>query len=461
MLDIEIKKLIEVTGGQLVAGDIDKYGSERISGITYDSRTTGRGLLFVPIVGEKVDAHRFIADVLAGETIISLTERSDIEYSGDRILVKVNNSVDAVRLITEYYRNNIRVPVIGVTGSVGKTTTREMISLALSAEKKVYATPGNRNSQLGVPQAVFGFKDDSDMAVMEMGISMPGEMEKLVRMVRPDAAVITNIGITHIENLGSREEILRQKMHITDRLPDDAPVFLNDDNDMLHSYKLPDRLKKITYGLNDKCDVYAADIDTTYGCSEFNAIVNGKSIHVNLNVYGTHMIYNSLVALAVCDWYGVDLSRAAEKLSTYAGYQHRSQIFHNGSVTVIDDTYNAAPDSMRAAIDMLGAIKCNGRRIAVLGDMKELGEITEDAHISIGKYAADKGCVDLLISYGKYASKMDEGFGDNTFVHTEDADELEKILFEEIQPGDLVLFKGSNSMKLFDFADKVIKHEFM
>ena len=130
MLDIEITKLIEVTGGQLVAGDIEKYGSERISGITYDSRTTGRGLLFVPIVGEKVDAHRFIADVLAGEAIISLTERSDIKYSGDKILVKVNSSVDAVRLITEYYRKSIRVPVIGVTGSVGKTTTREMISLA-------------------------------------------------------------------------------------------------------------------------------------------------------------------------------------------------------------------------------------------------------------------------------------------------------------------------------------------
>lgn len=461
MLNIEIKNLLDVIHGEVVHGNLDKYGSNHIKSVTYDSRVTDSESMFVPVVGTKIDPHVFIPQVLDGDTIISLTENNDIEYSGDKLIVRVNSSTTTVRQLAEYYRQQISVPIIGVTGSVGKTTTREMISLALSAEKTVYATPGNKNSQLGAPQALFAFNDDADIAVMEMGMSMPGEMEKLASMIRPDAAVFTNIGITHIENLGSREEILRQKMHITDYMSEGSFVFINNDNDMLQAYSFPSSFTKITYGLSKDSNVYASDIDDSNGYPEFNAHVNGRTVRVKLNVYGIHMVYNSLAALAVCDSFGTDIYKAAEKLSTYSGYQHRSQIFHNGSVTVIDDTYNAAPDSMRAAIDMLGSIKCTGRRIAVLGDMKELGDKSEESHLSIGKYSADKGYVDLLITYGTDSVKIGEAFRGNPSVHADNAEKLECILFEEIKPGDTVLFKGSNSMRLFDFADKVIKYEFM
>ncbi len=461
MLNITAENLIKVTDGELLKGDLTKYGDTVIHTICYDSRIMDKSSVFVPLKGDNVDSHKFICQVLNGEGLVCFSEYSDVNYEGDRIIIKVDNTVLAVKKLAQFCRNTIKVPIIGVTGSVGKTSTREMISLALSAEKTVYATPGNRNSQLGTPQSLSLFVDNADIAVLEMGVSMPGDMSNLADMVKPDSAVFTNIGITHIEYLGSREAILNEKAHITDYMKPDAPLFINNDNDLLSSYSFNDKLKVFKYGIINPCDAYATDIEENSGCPSFTANVLGEKVPVKLNVYGKHNIYNALVSLLVCSYYGVDLQKAACKLETFKGYLHRGQILHNGSITIIDDTYNASPDSVKAAIDMLSSIQCSGRRIAVLGDMKELGDNSVNEHISIGEYIESKNNADILITYGDISRNMSSGIVSLRHCHFEDEKSLEDYLYSILSQGDLILFKGSNSMRLFDIVDKVMKHEFM
>ncbi len=460
MLDISINELINISGGTVINGDLLKYGDRHIHNVTFDSRDTGSDRAFVPMKGNRVDSHRFIPQVLNGDTVVSFSECDDICCSGDKIIIKVENSLDAVERVAVFYRKSIDIPIVGITGSVGKTTTREMICTALGSSMSVYATNGNRNSQVGTPQVLFDFNDNADMAVMEMGVSMPGEMCKLADMVKPDAAVFTNIGITHIENLGSREGILKEKMHITDYMKTGSPVFVNGDNDLLRECILPDGLIKYTYGLDESCDAYAFDITINKGLPEFCANVRGNVVRVNLSVYGRHSIYNALAALLICDYYGLDIVKASEALQNYKGFLHRGQILTRNDITIIDDTYNAAPDSMKAAIDILCSIECRGRKIAVLADMKELGDNSANEHYSVGKYAGDKKDIDLLITYGELADDIGRGFGNGESVHTDKYEELESIVYSTLKPGDVILFKGSNSMKLFDLVDRVMEHDF-
>lgn len=460
MLNISIKELISVVNGELICGDIEKYGICDIRRISYDSRNVDRETLFVPLLGENVDSHKYISQVFMGEGRVSLAQHDVSLPEGDKIIIMVNDTVEAVKSIAEYCRRNINIPIIGVTGSVGKTTTREMIAIALSSSKKVFATPGNKNSQLGTPITLCDFDDNAEIAVLEMGISMPGEMSKLADMVRPDCAVFTNVGVTHIENLGTRKGILEEKMHITDHMADGAAVFINGDNDMLHSAVFPTGIQVRSYGLNSDCYSYAEDISDKDGMPVFTAVINGKKLHVELSVLGKHNIYNALAALSVCEYYGLDLVKAADAMKGYSGYLHRGQILYNGDLKIIDDTYNAAPDSMKAAIDILSSLNCRGRRIAVLADMKELGDTEIEEHKSIGRYISGKGNIDILITYGELAEYMTKAGFDMDRIHTNSADDLESKLYDILKPGDAVLFKGSNSMKLFNMVDKVMSHEF-
>jgi len=467
MLRIKLKDLIKLVGGKVCHGDIEKYKDMLITRVSFDSRDVDGNTVFTPLIGEKVDAHKFISQVLKTDCVASFTQKpfEELESDGlddtDHIIIFVNDCIKAVHKLAYEYRNSLNIPIVGITGSVGKTTTRQMVALALSAEKKVYATKGNRNSQVGTPQTLFEFDDEADIAVLEMGMSMPGEMENLANMVRPDCAVFTNVGVTHIENLGSREAILNEKLHITDHMVLGSPLFINYDNDMLRGATLPENVVPVTYGMDRSCNVYAKDIDLDKGYPSFVAVVNNKEVKIDLHVYGTYQVYNTLAALAVADHYGVDLEAAAKKLSGFEGFEHRGKIFHNNRITVIDDTYNAAPDSMKGALDMLSNIKCSGRRIAVLADMKELGDITKEAHLEIGRYSASMAKVDVMITYGEMAKDIDAGFDSKDSIHTDTPEELIQVLFDTIKQDDLVLFKGSNSMRMFDFVDKVIEHEFM
>ena len=443
MLKMTVRQIVQESGGHVICGDLEKYGDRVISGIGFDSRKMDGSQAFAPIVGERVDAHGFIGKVLSEACCVSFSEKDETGYNGDKIIIRVDGTLDAVHKLAAACRKDIHVPVIGVTGSVGKTTTRRMIAQALSAGKKVYETAGNANSQIGVPGTIFGFDETSDIAVLEMGMSMPGEMEKLAETVRPEAAVFTNIGITHIENLGSRENILKEKMHITDYIPDGGPVFINNDNELLQNAAFRKGIRVLRYSLNPGTDVFAENITRENGCPVFTADVFGRKVRVALKVFGNHYIMNALAALGVCSVYGVGLKEAADRLSEYAGYAHRQQVLCVNGITVIDDSYNAAPDSMKAALDVLSDCSCGGRKIAVLADMKELGEMSESAHREVGSYAQEKG-LDEIITYGPLARMICDR------KHFSDRERLKQYILDTAQPGDAVLFKGSNSMKLWE-----------
>ncbi len=454
MFDRTIPQIIEACRGTVISGDPGLFRDLRITRVSTDSRDVGPDALFVPLAGERVDAHRFIPQALQ-KAFVSLSSREVPGCPEDRVVILVPDTLQALQDLAAAERDRIRIPVIGVTGSVGKTTCRQMIAAALSAEKRVYATAGNHNSQIGVPATVFDFDEDAEIAVLEMGMSMPGEMRRIAAVVRPESAVFTNIGISHIENLGSRENILKEKMHICDYIPEGGTVFLNHDNDLLRGCVLRKGLKAYDYGSDPGCDCHSLDVDLSRGCPDFTASVSGERVRVSLQVYGAHQVGNALAALSVAKHYGIGLEGAAEKLASFTGYRHRQQILRAGGITIIDDTYNAAVDSMKAAIDILAGFPGTHRRIAVLADMKELGEQADGAHDEVGAWLASKGSVDLLFTYGDKAERIGRAAGGVPQRHFTDRVQLEESLDGTLREGDLVLLKGSNSMNLGEIADRL------
>ena len=452
MLHMTVNQLVHCTGGELICGDAGKYGECVISRLSIDSRNVDAQTLFVPIIGENVDAHRFIGEVLAGDCVVSLTSLSQeaIAYHGDKILIKVADTVEAMQTLGRRLRDDIRVPIVAVTGSVGKTTTRQMIAEALGAGGRVFATAGNKNSQVGVPLTMAEFDEDAYIGVLETGMSEPGEMVRLASVVRPNLVVITNIGTAHIQQLGTKENILREKLHIVDYMNPGEYVILNGDDPLLRSVKLPAGLISVYYGTTPDCDAYAADIDMSRGCPSFTANIFGQRIHVRLAMYGRHMISNALAALAVAHCHAVNLEKAAQKLCEMKGFAHRQQILDRGDILIIDDTYNASPDSMRAGLEILNTIECGGRRIAVLADMRELGEQTEPAHKAIGQFIAFNKSADIVLTYGDAAEMISDSIDNPDIVklHFTDRSKLDAYLAEHVRQDDLLYFKGSNSMKL-------------
>ncbi|PNH21387.1 hypothetical protein B6K86_01175 [Lachnospiraceae bacterium] len=458
MKRITVKEVARACGGRLLLGDEEA----EISHICIDSREAGRGSLFVPFVGENVDAHRFLSDVrrrgaaaaLTSEGFAGLTTKEGAEPFA---LIAVEDSLEALQRLAASRRNRIPFPLVGVTGSVGKTTTREMIATALSAGKRVYRTPANHNGQIGVPLTLLGVEDDYDIGVIEMGMSMPGEMTKISALVRPDTAVLTNIGYAHIQQLKTQEAILAEKLHIQDGMAEHAVVFLNGEDPLLRSCRLRDGLHPVFYGMGEDCQVQVKDVTMENGCAHFTAVAGGQKTRVRLRVFGAHQVLNAAAALAVAAHYGVDLDGAAEALSGFQGFRHRQQIFFVNGVTWIDDSYNASPSSMQAALAILGSIQNAARRIAVLADMKELGEQAEALHEEMGRTLAAGREADMVFTLGELGALIGTAAKkENPAIlvrNVSSLSELESALRDTIQAGDAVLLKGSNSMGLSQLAD--------
>ena len=460
MKPVSVSDILKAAGGTLLCGNAEA----EVSHISIDSRDVPAGTLFVPIVGEKVDAHRFLPDVVRLGAAAALTAEKPEEEGwyrdGQTALILVGDTLRALQDLGAWFRREHPIPIVGITGSVGKTTTREMVAAALSAGFRTYKTPGNSNSQIGVPLTLSEIGEDDEIAVIEMGMSIPGEMPRLSRMVRPDAAIMTNIGDAHIQQLGSREGILREKAHITDDMPDGGRVFLNADDPLLRACQPDSRLVPVWYGTDPSLGNYAKDIRMVNGCASFTAVVSGKEVPVSLSVYGKHQVLNAMAALSAADAYGVPLKGAAEKLGLFRGFKHRQQVLTHNGVTVIDDSYNASPASMKAALDILKEIGTPGKRIAVLADMKELGPDEKALHLDVGRYIADGDRADVLLTLGDLAKEIARGFalgsgGDKVIRSYDTIVELEEALHGYAVPGSFVLFKGSNSMKLSAPADRM------
>ena len=455
MENIRIRDIVEAVNGRLLCGDMETS----LRHISIDSRTMKGDDLFVPLIGEKADAHRFLSQAFENGAAASLTSEHDTCPEGiTGALIRVEDTKKALQDIGRYIRSRLSLPLVGITGSVGKTTTREMIAAALSAGYRTFKTPANHNSQVGVPIPISDISEADEIGVLELGMSEPGEMEVIADIARVDTAVITNIGVTHIENLGSRENILKEKLRIQDGMKKGGTLFLNGDNELLRDVRAKDGCETSFYGLGANCSYRAVNITYNGGRPAFDMVHGAAVVPVVLEVMGEHNILNALAALAVADHYHVPLADAAEALKTFDGFKNRQQIYEKGNITIIDDTYNASPDSMKAGIRVLASLTDRKRRIAVLADMKELGEDAPLFHYEIGAFLGEQP-VEEVITYGALAKEIArgvEGKVKTTVFEEEQKEEMTEYLEKLLREGDAVLFKGSNSMKLGETAARFI-----
>lgn len=419
------------------------------NGIVIDSRKVQAGDVFVALSGARVDGHDFIPQVLEAGALAVICEHAPQEANG--VCLVVSSCRDALRRLAAAYLDELAIPVIGITGSVGKTSTKEMIASVLSQRYRVHKTAGNFNNEIGLPLTVFSLKETDEAAVLEMGISDFGEMSRLAQIARPDVMVITNIGICHLENLGTRDGILKAKTEVFDYLKDGATVVLNGDDDKLCTVTDVHGKPPVFYGMGANahtCSVYADAVDNRglHGL-DFDLHLPQQTRRVHVAIPGMHNVYNALAAAAVGLAMQLDEEEICRGISEARTIDGRTNLIGANGYLVIDDCYNANPVSMKAAVDVL--TQGEGRTIAVLGDMGELGADERQLHYEVGAYAAEKG-IDVLYAAGTLAAELVRGAkaqGSAMQVFYFDTrDALTDALLKDVQAGDTILVKASHFM---------------
>lgn len=446
MLNITVNDIVKAVNGTLLCGD----GTQIIEHISIDSRSSQGNDIFVPIIGEKVDAHRFISQALEIGCAATLTSEHE-QMTGQKAWIRVEDTIDALHEIGRLCRSRIQIPAVGVTGSVGKTTTREMIATALSAQKKVFKTSKNYNSSVGLPITLSEMTNEDDIAVLELGMNVPGELGTISDLASLDMAVLTNIGVAHIEYFGSQDEICKEKYTITKGFHGKGLLFINGDDPLLVKYKDLTGYPYILYGTGKDCEYRAENIRTVAGKYQFDFVHKDQTVCVTLSVLGHHNVLNATAALAVADQVGVDVKAAAKALESFTGFQNRLQRYEIHGYTVIDDTYNASPASMKAGLEVLANYSASGRKIAVLGDMFELGENAPQYHYEVGAFAA-KLPLDQMLLVGTNAAFIGKAMKEANSVCEvlvmEQKEDAAAYLGDHVQKGDVVYIKASNGMKL-------------
>lgn len=421
-----------------------------IQAVVTDSRKVVPNCVFVCFPGERVDGHDFAAGAYRNGAAYIIANHPVEGVPADRTVV-VPDSARAMIRMASNYRMLFSPQIVGVTGSVGKTTTKEFCYAVLSAFGNTMKTEGNQNNDIGVPNTLFRLENTTEYAVVEMGMDHAGEIERLTRCARPSAGIITMIGVSHLENLGTRENILKAKMEICAGLPDGAPLVLNADNDLLPTAQIPTRLRPVWFGIEKEADVRAQNVQTEAQGTTFTIVDRTHgSFQAQIPTAGLHTVYDALAAYTAATRLGLDPAACAQALSRYQTTGMRQNIVEKGGVTVIEDCYNASPDSMKAAISVLKELP-NPRKIALLGDMLELGEASEEGHRQTGVWVAQAG-IDVLIAYGPRSAAMAQAAQEQgvTTVHCQNAQEVLQCLQQFVQPGDALLAKASHAMKLED-----------
>ena len=467
MLTLSVETLLEVIGGELIAGD----QSVMVNGLTTDSRNVEPGMAFVAILGERTDGHDHIPEALScGARAVLVTRDSDsivsaIEAAHEReaAVVRVQDALAAVQDLAIYHRNRLFCPVIGVTGSTGKTTTKDFLQNVLSLHSRVVATQGNQNNELGVPFTILRAGADTDILVVEMAMRGLGQIARLCEIARPTAGLVTNVGTSHLEMLGSQEAIASAKSELVRGVPDDGRVFLNADDPTTPVLAEETMAQVVTYGLREDADVRADDIGIDEeSCASFRLHTSVGEREIHLAVPGRHNVYNALAAAAVSLYLEVSLDDVAEGLSSAQAGEMRMQLFQSASgVHVINDAYNANPSSMRAAIETLSEMQTDGERIAVLGDMAELGSLTELAHFRIGEEIA-RLPIGVLVTVGEKARRIAdgarvEGMDEANIRPCATPEEASEVLDDLLEPSDVVLVKASRVMGLERVVEGIVE----
>ena len=461
MISLRVEEVVQATQGQLVCQGMD--GGE-ITNIVIDSRLAGPGAMFVAIVGESTDGHIFLESAhQEGCRFFLVSNESYItDRFKDSTLVKVDNTEIGLGLIAKYYRDMFDIPFVGITGSVGKTTTRDMVYSVLASKFNTIKNEKNYNNQFGVPLTLFRLEPGHQCAVIEMGMSGFGEIEYLANIVRPKIGIITNIGMSHIEHLGSQEGIFKAKMEITSGFDQTSSLIINGDDSYLRTelerYRnsQKDSYKVYSFGMelqNDLCCKSQEVVDhdkTSFTCS-----FEDETYEFTIPCLGEHNIRNAMAAILAGHITGMTMEEISKGLLDFVATENRQDIIKTDRFTLINDVYNASPDSMIAALKVLKLYK-DGRRVAILGDCLEMGQYAEEGHRGVGYQSIDKA--DIIITAGHAAKfigveAMERGFDLSRVFHFETKEELIDSLPRIVEDGDVILLKASRGMKFEDIVE--------
>ena len=454
---LSVKDLLQATNGNLISGN----ELDEINNIAIDSRKAKLGDVFIAIIGENLDGHKFMQSALDNGCKTFIKNRSNsIKFeSSDINLIEVDDTTIALGDIAKYYKEKFVIPYIGVTGSVGKTTTKDMIYAAISNNFDTLKNEGNFNNHIGVPLTLFNLNKKHECAIIEMGMSNFNEIEYLANIVNPKIGVISNIGLSHIENLGSQDGILKAKLEITTNFDENNTLILNGDDEYLSKVCKEDcnyNLK--TFGFNSNNDVYCTEYIMSEDSINFKCIINGKEEAIFIPTVGKHNIYNAMAAILVGLTLGMKLEDIKLGLRGFTASKMRLDIFKKDDLTIINDAYNASPDSMKAALDILG--RYEKRRVAILGDMFEMGEHSEYGHRLVGESSINN--VDVLITVGDMSKFIGDeakklGLDSNNIYHFKTKELAIESLDSLINKDDAVLVKASRGMKLEEIVEYLSK----
>ncbi len=450
MKNLTIQSVADAVGGRICSNH--EYLQQEISMVAIDSRKIEKGGLFVAVKGERSDGHDYIGACFDAGAAAVISER---EMScADGPVIVVESTLKALKDLAAFYRSQLDVTVVGITGSVGKTSTKETVASVLSTKYRVLKTAGNFNNEIGLPLTVFRMTEEDEVAVLEMGISDFGEMSRLTAIARPDIAVITNIGQCHLEKLGTRDGILKAKTEIFEGMGANGIAVLNADDDKLITVEQVCGRPPVHFGIDDHSGVYAKDIKSN-GLLGTQAVLcnvpcddGTAEFPVDIKVPGAHMVYNALAAAAVGALLGLTERQIADGIAGMSTIAGRNNIIRTEHFLVSDDCYNANPVSMKSSIDVIAL--ADGRKVCILGDMFELGKDEVSLHYEVGSYVADKG-IDVLLTAGKLARSIADGARDANSkleIHSFDTrDELIGELGGILRDGDNILVKASHGME--------------
>ncbi len=460
MKDLSIKNIIEVTKGRLLVGN-EEYICKSYS---KDTRTIKEGDCYIGIKGENFDGNIFWEKALESGASTVIVQNVEIEDEKlkkwtDKNIIKVEDTLEALYSIARYKRSLYDIPVIAITGSVGKTSTKDIVANVISKKYKTLKTEGNNNNNIGLPFTILRLQDE-EVAVLEMGMNHFGEISLLSSIANPTICIITNIGTSHIGNLGSRENILKAKLEILEGNKKKA-VIVNNDNDLLHKWQKENKenYNIKTYGIKEQSDIMAKDIKLEENKSTFTCKINNLEEKINVPVGGEHFILNALCAITVGEVLKIEEDKIKEGIENFELTKKRMDIVElKNGIKIINDAYNASLESMTASLKVLSEFK--ERKIAVLGDMFELGDFSEELHRKVGKEVV-KNKIDILIACGenaKYIAEVEkEKMDKENIYYLENKEEIEPLLEKIVKNNDVILFKASNGMGFYKIAERLVK----
>jgi UDP-N-acetylmuramoyl-tripeptide--D-alanyl-D-alanine ligase len=457
---LTVEEVLSATRGKLLQGKRDSS----FKGISTDSRTVAEGELFIALKGPHFDGHHYALEALrkkAGGVLIENERVGDVRWNGFRsgAVIAVDDTLAALGDMARDWRRKYNIPLVALTGSNGKTTTKEMIAACLEKTFPVLKTKGNLNNLVGVPLTLLTLTEKERVVVLEMGMNVPGEIRRLTEIAEPDVGLITNIQSVHLEGMGSLERLKEEKGELFRRMRRNGTLLVNQDDPRVVDLARDYPGQKITFGIEHSSDAMAKEI-RLHGAegTSFTLILEGELMEVHLRVLGRHFVANALSAMAVACLFGVEVTRAREALENFQPFSMRMEVVHlNGGETLINDAYNANPYSMAVALDTLVEAKGMGRAIAVLGDMLELGGLTKEAHEQIGKRVSELS-IDFLVAMGEEASVVVEsairhGFPRENTRIVESHSEAVSLLRQTVQKGDWILVKGSRRMAMEEIVE--------